>query len=126
MAVVIGSILASAWRRKQARNRTSTGHLLPAADGPRRDVEELRKLLGRSTRSELAAGLVEAGTDGPGIEGPGDVAVWAVNDLNGHGLIYAVGGMAHQFSQWGHGENTDAAMSIFDDGWARAEACAGG
>jgi hypothetical protein len=70
--------------------------------------------------------FVAAEIDGPGIEGSGDVGVWATNSLTEGGLTFAVGGMAHQFSDWGHGEDTDAAMSISSDGYREAERCAGG
>ncbi len=60
---------------------------------------------------------------GPGIE-DADPAVFATNRLDGSGLVYAVGGMAHQFSDMGHGEDTAAKFSISSDGYSEAEACA--
>jgi hypothetical protein len=70
--------------------------------------------------------FVSAEIDGPGMEGDGEVGTWATNSLEpGGGLILAVGGLAHEFSDWGHGEQTDAALSPDDDGVDESQECAG-
>lgn len=51
-------------------------------------------------------------------------AVFATNSLDGTGITYAVGGMAHQFSDLGHGEDTDAKFAQSSAGYAEAIACA--
>ncbi len=66
--------------------------------------------------------------DGPGLEGPGTVGIWATNsEPSGpvEGLIFAVDPAAQEFSDWGHGDETDAQFSQFDDGAQEAEACLG-
>lgn len=60
------------------------------------------------------------------LRGPGMAkaapAVFATNDLAG-GMVFAVGGTAHQFSSLGHGETTAAAFTSSSDGYAAAAAC---
>jgi hypothetical protein len=41
------------------------------------------------------------------------------------GLIFSVNGFATEFSDWGDGGATDAALSMSDDGGSEAEACVG-
>lgn len=61
-----------------------------------------------------------------------DVGVWAVGSITedgeytGVGLIYAVGGYAVEFSNWGDGGRTEAQLSINDDGAEEAMECAEG
>ena len=69
--------------------------------------------------------MVAAEIDGSGMEKSGDVGVWATNDPNGAGMIFAVDGMAKEFSDWGDGSKTDAQFSLSDDGISVAKACAG-
>lgn len=68
--------------------------------------------------------FVSAEIDGPGVEGAGEVGTWALNRIDSvAGLIFAVGGHAHQFSDWGHGEKTDAEFSLARDGAEESRAC---
>jgi hypothetical protein len=67
--------------------------------------------------------------DGEGIEGDGEVGLWATNteasvtsEAEVH-LIFAVNGMATQFSDWG--ADAPQQFSGDDDGAAEAKACAG-
>lgn len=70
--------------------------------------------------------FVSGDLEGSGLEGADDVATWVTNDLSGGGgLIYAVGGMATQFSDWGDGGQTDAAFSLSDDGAQASADCVG-
>lgn len=59
---------------------------------------------------------------GPGLDGK-DKAVFVTNDLTSPSLTYSVGGFAHQFSDLGHGEDTDAKFSQQDDGYAEVQDC---
>jgi hypothetical protein len=52
-----------------------------------------------------------------------DPAVFVTNDLEGPGTMYAVGGMSHEFSDLGHGEDTDAKFAQTSAGYAEAIAC---
>ena len=67
--------------------------------------------------------------DGPGLEGPGDVAVWGTNgdpgEPAGSGLILQANGLAEQFSVWGAaaGAGSDADLSPADHGVAEAVEC---
>jgi len=58
-------------------------------------------------------------------EGMGDDAIglWATNDLDGNGMIYAVDAIANEFSDWADGRATDAAFSVSDDGAQEAIDC---
>lgn len=73
--------------------------------------------------------FVAADLAGDGIN-PGDaVALFATNDdptaPGIEGPTLAVGGFAHEFSDWGHGEQTDAQLSISDHGADEAQDCLG-
>jgi hypothetical protein len=69
--------------------------------------------------------MVAAEINGPGMEGAGDIGVWATNDPSGGGMIFAVDGMAKEFSDWADGSTTDAKLSLSDDGVSAAKALAG-
>lgn len=66
---------------------------------------------------------VAARINGPGMDGV--VGIWATNQLDGSGLIFAVGGMANAFSSLGDGGTTRAAFSRNDRGAVGAERCLG-
>jgi hypothetical protein len=68
--------------------------------------------------------MVAADIQGTGMEGDGEVGVWATNSLDGGGLIFAVDGLAKEFSDWGHGDTTDAHITQSSDGVAEAKECA--
>ena len=68
--------------------------------------------------------MVAADIQGTGMEGDGEVGVWATNSLDGGGLIFAVDGLAKKFSDWGHGDTTDAHITQSSDGVAEAKKCA--
>jgi hypothetical protein len=70
--------------------------------------------------------MVAADVQGDGLEGGGDIGVWATNSPKGEGLIYAIDGVAQEFSDWGHGDQTDAAIDQFAHGVDEARACAEG
>ena len=68
--------------------------------------------------------FIAAEIDGPGMEGNGDIGLWASNSLEpGGGLIFAVNGLAKEFSDWGHGDTTDAQITMFDEGADEAKEC---
>jgi hypothetical protein len=68
--------------------------------------------------------MVAADIQGGDMEGNGEVGVWATNSLDGTGLIFAVDGFAKEFSDWGHGDTTDANITQSSDGAAEAKECA--
>jgi hypothetical protein len=68
--------------------------------------------------------MVAADIQGAGMEGNGEVGVWATNSLDGTGLIFAVDGFAKEFSDWGHGDTTDANITASSDGVSEAKECA--
>lgn len=72
--------------------------------------------------------FVAAEIDGPGLEGDGDIGLWATNSVPGgspEGLIFAVDAIAREFSDWGAGGATDAQLSTGDDGASEAVDCLG-
>jgi hypothetical protein len=68
--------------------------------------------------------MVAADIQGPGLEGNDDIGVWAVTFLGNGGLTYAVDNVAQEFSDWGDGDQTDAAITASDDGVDEARSCA--
>lgn len=68
--------------------------------------------------------MVAADIQGTGMEGDGEIGVWATNSLDGTGLIFAVDSLAKEFSDWGHGDTTDANITASSDGVAEAKECA--
>jgi hypothetical protein len=68
--------------------------------------------------------MVAADIQGVGMEGDSDIGVWATNSLDGAGLIFAVDGRAKEFSDWGHGDTTDANITQSSDGVSEAKECA--
>jgi hypothetical protein len=68
--------------------------------------------------------MVAADIQGTGMEGDGEIGVWATNSLDGAGLIFAVDSFAKEFSDWGHGDTTDANITASSDGVAEAKECA--
>ena len=69
--------------------------------------------------------MVGAEIDGPSIKDRREVGVWATNSKTGNGLIFAVDGMAKEFSDWGAGDKTDAQIDQTADGVDEAKECAG-
>lgn len=67
--------------------------------------------------------FVSAEIQGDGLEGDDEIATWATNRLDGTGLVYAVDGVASEFSDWGEGGQTDAGFSLSDDGADESRAC---
>jgi hypothetical protein len=59
---------------------------------------------------------------GQGLDG--EVATFATNADDGSGLTFAVDGIAQEFSDWGHGDTTDANMTMADDGARESADCA--
>jgi hypothetical protein len=68
--------------------------------------------------------MVAADIQGTGMEGDNEIGVWATNSLDGAGLIFAVDGFAQEFSDWGHGDETDANITQSSDGVTEAKECA--
>jgi hypothetical protein len=68
--------------------------------------------------------MVAADIQGVGMESDGEVGVWATNSLDGSGLIFAVDGLAKEFSDWVHGDTTDANITQSSDGVSEAKNCA--
>ncbi len=70
----------------------------------------------------IAAYIYGAGAEMEKGVGPG---VWAHGgEQDDPRLILAVGGFAHQFSNWGTGETTDAEIRLTSDGVKEAMQCA--
>ena len=68
--------------------------------------------------------MVAADIQGTGMEGDNEIGVWATNSLDGAGLILAVDEVAKEFSDWGHGDTTDAHITQSTDGVSEAKECA--
>jgi hypothetical protein len=68
--------------------------------------------------------MVAAEVQGPGLEDNGDVGVWSTNRTSATGLTYAVDPVAQKFSDWGDADEIAAAITVGDDGVARARKCA--
>jgi hypothetical protein len=70
--------------------------------------------------------MVAADIQGSGLDGSGDVGVWATNSKRGGGLTYAVDSVAQEFSDWGDAEKTDPAIDQTANGVNEARSCAEG
>ena len=68
--------------------------------------------------------MVAADIQGTGMEGDNEIGVWATNSLDGAGLIFAVDGLAKEFSDWGRGDTSDAHITLSSDGVSEAKECA--
>jgi hypothetical protein len=68
--------------------------------------------------------MVAADIQGTGMEGDNEIGVWTTNSLDGAGLILAVDEVAKEFSDWGHGDTTDANITQSSDGVSEAKECA--
>ena len=68
--------------------------------------------------------FVSSGIDGSQMEGDGEIGTCATNTpKDGYGLTYSVDGYAKEFSDWGDGGKTDAALSMSDDGADESKTC---
>lgn len=64
--------------------------------------------------------MVAAVITAPSVD---EVAVWATNSLDTAALIFAVDGMAQEFSDWGDADKTGAAIRSSDHGVDEAKDC---
>lgn len=69
--------------------------------------------------------MVAGGITGDGIKAGQAIGVWAMNgEKDSPGLTFSVNYMAKEFSGFGLGSGTKAAITMNDDGAKEAEACA--
>lgn len=121
---------------EEQRQRMSeeAAHEARCVDVPQKTMDAISEGLTGGVRITSAAAvksddyaevyMIAGELDGPGLEGEGDVGVWASNSLEpGGGLTLAVDGVANEFSEWPDGRETDAQMSISDDGVSEARDC---
>jgi hypothetical protein len=69
--------------------------------------------------------FISADIDGPGMHEEDDIGTWAKSGplAVGDGLILSVGSLAQEFSDWGHGDTTDANLAMDDDGAQESYDC---
>jgi hypothetical protein len=69
--------------------------------------------------------FVSAEINGAGMEGSGEIGTWAKSGplRAGGGLILAVDSFANEFSDWGDGGETDAQLSMDNDGAEESKDC---
>lgn len=73
------------------------------------------------------AWFVAAEITGPGIEPKQAIGLWAINgELDEPGIILSVNGFALEFTEYPDGSQTDAQLSVFDDGAQEVLQCATG
>jgi hypothetical protein len=71
--------------------------------------------------------MIAADIQGTGLEGEGDLGVWASNALEpGQGIVMAVDAVAQEFSDWPDADTTDANITSSSDGVSEARDCAEG
>jgi hypothetical protein len=63
--------------------------------------------------------FIAAEIDGPGIEGDGDVGLWASNSLDINAMMFSVDSVAQEFSVFPKHKD----VSRFDDGAEEAKSC---
>lgn len=84
----------------------------------------LRKAEAVRSGAHRSVYFVSADLEGPGLEGPGHLATWAVTALDDRGgLVLAVSSQAKEFSDWPDGERTDARATISDPGARESQDC---
>lgn len=86
---------------------------------------KLRGAYAVKSRDFSSVYFISAEIQGPGLENNGDIGTWATNRLEVGGLIYTVDSVAQEFSDWGHGDKTDAQLSMDDDGAEDSAKCVG-
>ena len=69
--------------------------------------------------------FVSAELDGPGFQGPGDVATWATTSPGGAEAIYSVDPLAKRNTTWRDG-TAIAGLSLEDDGAQQSRECVTG
>jgi hypothetical protein len=69
--------------------------------------------------------FVSAEIDGAGLEGTGEIGTWAKSGplRVGQGLILSVDSFANEFSYWDDGGETDAQLSMDNDGAEESKDC---
>jgi len=67
--------------------------------------------------------FVSANLKGDGLEDNDNIATFAVNNLDGSGLIFSVNYVAKEFSDWSFGPDTSANISMSDDGAYESANC---
>ena len=67
--------------------------------------------------------FVSADIQAAGLEGSDDVATWATNRLRVGGLIYSVDAVANKYSDWADGYQTNAMLTMIDDGAELSQEC---
>jgi hypothetical protein len=66
--------------------------------------------------------FVSAELDGPGFQGPGDIATWATTSPGGGEAIYSVGPLAKRHTSWRDG-TAIAGLSLEDEGARESREC---
>ena len=66
--------------------------------------------------------FVSAELDGPGFQGPGDIATWATTSPGGAEAIYSVGPLAKRHTSWRDG-TAIAGLSLEDEGAQESREC---
>jgi len=69
--------------------------------------------------------FVSAELDGPGFQGPGDIATWATTSPGGAEAIYSVDPLAKRHTTWRDG-TAIAGLSLEDDGAQESRECVTG
>ncbi|MEX1014381.1 MAG: hypothetical protein WDZ80_04440 [Candidatus Paceibacterota bacterium] len=69
--------------------------------------------------------FVSADLQGLGLEGPGDIATFAANNIDGSGLVLSVDAVAKEFTDWFHGDREGAQFHVTmrDDGVRESRDC---
>ncbi len=81
----------------------------------------LGKTMAVRSRAHERVWFVATEIQAPGLDNA--VGVFATNQLDGSGFLYAVGGVATDFSSASDGTRTDARFSLRDPGASDAERC---
>ena len=66
--------------------------------------------------------FISAELDGPGFQGPGDIATWATTSPGGAEAIYSVGPLAKRHTSWRDG-TAIAGLTLEDEGARESRTC---
>lgn len=69
--------------------------------------------------------FISADLQGPELEGTGDIATFAANNIDGPGLVLSVDDVAKEFTDWLHGDREGAQfhVTMSDDGARESHDC---
>lgn len=83
----------------------------------------LREAYAIPSREYEAVYFVSADLEGLGLDGPEQIATWAVEKLDDPKTIFSIDGLSRQFSHFAHAESHDPTIRVDSDGYLDTRRC---